>query len=303
MRRGRRASERARATTRRARAPRTGAARSSVLVLPLPSPSRRISSFSPPTATITLDDTSCAGLGLLGTLAAACWRGHGRAAGGDGSSDGDEAGVVACDALAAIGLHFTDVRVAVRLHAVEIAQAVLLHLAQQAVGEKARLRARAAAGLLLEFALPAAAAVMALAFRPGVGCVRPVEQALLEAAASAPVAPHAARVLAFARSALSGAEEREGGEAEAAPPRELLCAKTVVASLRLLQRVFVALLPLLMDASLEAEGEGDHAARVWAPIAAIFSASLRACSASPAARDAVLAMQAELVAQCAVIGA
>jgi hypothetical protein len=271
----------------RARAP----ARFVILPPLTPSPSRRISSFSPPTATITLDDTSCAGLGLLGTLAAACWRGHGRAAGGDGG-DGDEAGVVACDALAAIGLHFTDVRVAVRLHAVEIAQAVLLHLAQQAVGEKARLRARAAAGLVLEFALPAAAAVTALAFRPGVGCVKPVEQALLEAAAGAPVAPHAARVLAFARSALGGAEEVEGEEAEAAPPRELLCAKTVVASLRLLQRVFVALLPLLMDASPEAEGEGDHVASVWVPIAAIFNASLRACSASAAARDAVLAMQA-----------
>jgi len=57
-----------------------------------------------------------------------------------------------------------------------------------------------------------------------------------------------------------------------------------------------------MDASPEAEGEGDHVARVWVPIAAIFNASLRACSASAAARDAVLAMQAELLAQCAAIG-
>jgi hypothetical protein len=193
-----------------------------------------ISSFSPPTATITLDDTSCAGLGLLGTIAAACWSAEpalGAATAGAVLADPGadlvaaaraDAAIVACDALAAIGLHFTDVRPAVRLHAVEVQQAVLLHLIAQlaqerqrdansagaAAGANAQARARAAVGLLLEFALPAACAVLALAFRPGVAATRAVELALLKAASlgsasgSGSVAPHALRVLAFARSAL-----------------------------------------------------------------------------------------------------
>lgn len=272
-------------------------------------PRHRISSFSPPTATITLDDTSCAGLGLLGTLAAACWRGHGRAASDDDAgADADaDAGIVACDALAAIGLHFTDVRVAVRLHAVEIAQAVLLHLAEQARaeagGQEARARARAAACLALQFALPAAAAVMALAFRPGANCVRPVEEALREAAGGDAIAPHAARVLAFARSALGGGAEEEKEE-KAAPPPELLCERTVLASLRLVQRVFVAILPALVAVGPDAEGGGegdDDVALTWRPVAAIFGSTLRACSANPAARDAVLALQGELASQCASV--
>ena len=139
-------------------------------------------------------------------------------------------------------------------------------------------------------------------------------------------------MLAFARSALGlppsatagGAEGKAAAEytvetetqpaalhsdadaayAAAVDPRELLCARTVLACLRMLARVFVAALPVVLAAEAakaDGAGAGAAAARTWAPVAVVFDANLRALAGcgQPAVLEAAHAVRRELQAEAA----
>ena len=149
-----------------------------------------LASSAPATLTVTLDDLSCAGLGMLGTLSAGALR---KAAASHNQNSQSVAALqkVAADSLSSLALSCIDSRPTVRLHAQEVLQTVVLHL-QNTQSYVPRPRGSGAAGitpppsLLLAsiypvcFAFPAAALVLACAIKPGVNIVHSAEAVLTE---------------------------------------------------------------------------------------------------------------------------
>ena len=152
-----------------------------------------LASSAPATLTVTLDDLSCAGLGMLGTLSAGAIRKSTTRRINQSVSFRKALYKIAADAFSSLAMSCIDSRPAVRLHAQEVLQTVLLHLITSSTSRsnnttdiETSLLSTPQMSLTISaiypvcFAIPAATLVLACAIKPGVNIIIQAESLLIE---------------------------------------------------------------------------------------------------------------------------